>query len=205
MYLCAASGDESGQQALEWTLDNLVEDGDELVAVRGFELADLRKCQHVVDSSEDGLPYLSADVLLFATLSVYVTMIRQGHARSSSGRSQRPHEAHPGTKFRIRWQDGKSRSPTNYPHPSSLTSICHAPPNQRLSIFLLPNHTSHPISSLKIALRDSRVRSRQSYGHHRPHDGALPTGHPRCRNPWREELDADMGCGAGSAGCRERL
>lgn len=41
VYLCAASGDESGKQALEWTLENLVEDGDELVAVRGFESADL--------------------------------------------------------------------------------------------------------------------------------------------------------------------
>lgn len=44
VYLCAASGDESGKKALEWTLDSLVEDGDELVAVRGFEQADLRKC-----------------------------------------------------------------------------------------------------------------------------------------------------------------
>ncbi|KAG8850831.1 hypothetical protein FRB96_009568 [Tulasnella sp. 330] len=55
VYLCAASGDESGQQALEWTLDNLVEDGDELVAVRGFELADIQKDMHgqVRDEAND--------------------------------------------------------------------------------------------------------------------------------------------------------
>lgn len=30
-------------QALDWTLDSLLEDGDEFVVVRGFELGDLRE------------------------------------------------------------------------------------------------------------------------------------------------------------------
>ncbi|KAG8932470.1 hypothetical protein FRC03_006060 [Tulasnella sp. 419] len=43
VYLCAASEDESGRQALEWTLDSLIEDGDELVVVRGFDTEELVK------------------------------------------------------------------------------------------------------------------------------------------------------------------
>lgn len=44
VYLCAASADESGKEALEWSISNLVEDGDELVVVRGFAPEDLRMC-----------------------------------------------------------------------------------------------------------------------------------------------------------------
>lgn len=41
MYLVAASGDESGNSALEWAMESLVEDGDELVVVRGFDTEEL--------------------------------------------------------------------------------------------------------------------------------------------------------------------
>lgn len=37
VFLCAASPDESGSQALDWALDSLVQDGDELVVFRGFD------------------------------------------------------------------------------------------------------------------------------------------------------------------------
>jgi len=37
VFLCAASPDESGNQALDWALDSLVQDGDELVVFRGFD------------------------------------------------------------------------------------------------------------------------------------------------------------------------
>ncbi|KII91847.1 hypothetical protein PLICRDRAFT_105317 [Plicaturopsis crispa FD-325 SS-3] len=42
-FLCAASPDESGRQALEWALESLVQDGDELVVFRGVDTEDLEK------------------------------------------------------------------------------------------------------------------------------------------------------------------
>lgn len=41
MFLCAASADESGVEALDWTLDCLVQDDDELIVVRGFDVGEL--------------------------------------------------------------------------------------------------------------------------------------------------------------------
>ena len=40
VFLCAASPDESGSQALEWCLESLVQDGDELVVFRGIDADD---------------------------------------------------------------------------------------------------------------------------------------------------------------------
>ena len=37
VFLCASSPDESGTQALEWCLESLVQDGDELVVFRGVD------------------------------------------------------------------------------------------------------------------------------------------------------------------------
>ncbi|OCH84182.1 hypothetical protein OBBRIDRAFT_742016 [Obba rivulosa] len=37
VFLCASSPDESGQQALDWALESLVQDGDELIVFRGVE------------------------------------------------------------------------------------------------------------------------------------------------------------------------
>lgn len=41
VFLCAASPDESGSQALDWALEALVRDGDELIVLRGVELEEL--------------------------------------------------------------------------------------------------------------------------------------------------------------------
>jgi len=41
VFLCAASPDESGSQALDWTLSELVRDGDELIVLRGIEKEEL--------------------------------------------------------------------------------------------------------------------------------------------------------------------
>lgn len=41
VFLCASSPDESGRQALDWALESLVQDGDELVVFRGFDEDDL--------------------------------------------------------------------------------------------------------------------------------------------------------------------
>jgi len=48
VFLCAASPDESGRQALDWALDSLVQDGDELVVFRGFDEDDLAKDHDVI-------------------------------------------------------------------------------------------------------------------------------------------------------------
>lgn len=36
-FLCASSPDESGREALDWCLEALVQDGDELIVFRGVE------------------------------------------------------------------------------------------------------------------------------------------------------------------------
>lgn len=40
MFLIAVSPDESGAEALDWAMENLVEDGDEVVALRVVELVE---------------------------------------------------------------------------------------------------------------------------------------------------------------------
>lgn len=37
VFLCASSPDESGREALEWSLEYLVQDGDELIVFRGAD------------------------------------------------------------------------------------------------------------------------------------------------------------------------
>ena len=39
--MVAASPDESGSEALDWTMESLVQDGDELIVFRGFDADDL--------------------------------------------------------------------------------------------------------------------------------------------------------------------
>ncbi|KAH8112841.1 hypothetical protein DFH11DRAFT_385683 [Phellopilus nigrolimitatus] len=41
VFLVAASPDESGIEALDWVMDSLVQDGDELIVFRGFDTEDL--------------------------------------------------------------------------------------------------------------------------------------------------------------------
>ncbi|KAL1734553.1 hypothetical protein EV714DRAFT_202099 [Schizophyllum commune] len=43
VFLCAASADESGREALEWSLETLAQDGDELIVCRGVEEEVLEK------------------------------------------------------------------------------------------------------------------------------------------------------------------
>ncbi|OSX58355.1 hypothetical protein POSPLADRAFT_1049556 [Postia placenta MAD-698-R-SB12] len=43
VFLCASSPDESGRQALEWALESLVQDGDELIVFRGVDTEELVK------------------------------------------------------------------------------------------------------------------------------------------------------------------
>ncbi|KAJ8474900.1 hypothetical protein ONZ51_g6921 [Trametes cubensis] len=46
VFLCASSPDESGRQALEWCLESLVQDGDELVVFRGVDPDDFAENDH---------------------------------------------------------------------------------------------------------------------------------------------------------------
>ncbi|KAI0031805.1 hypothetical protein K488DRAFT_86484 [Vararia minispora EC-137] len=50
-YLCAASADPSGRQALAWAIENLVQDSDELIVFRGFD-ADVLERDHDIIRSE---------------------------------------------------------------------------------------------------------------------------------------------------------
>ena len=43
VFLCAASQDESGQEALDWVMESFVQDGDELIVFRGFDADELGK------------------------------------------------------------------------------------------------------------------------------------------------------------------
>lgn len=48
VFLCASSPDESGRYALDWALESLVQDGDELIVFRGIDPEDLEKDHEVV-------------------------------------------------------------------------------------------------------------------------------------------------------------
>lgn len=41
VFLCAASPDESGSEALEWCMESLVQDCDELIVFRGVDTEEL--------------------------------------------------------------------------------------------------------------------------------------------------------------------
>ncbi|THH05950.1 hypothetical protein EW145_g4421 [Phellinidium pouzarii] len=41
VFLCAASPDESGCEAFDWVMESLVQDGDELIVLRGFDAEEL--------------------------------------------------------------------------------------------------------------------------------------------------------------------
>src|ERR1700722_895983 len=43
VFLCASSADESGREALDWALEALVQDGDELIVCRGVDQEELGK------------------------------------------------------------------------------------------------------------------------------------------------------------------
>lgn len=43
-FLCASSPDETGKEALEWALECLVQDGDELIVFRGIDQEELGVC-----------------------------------------------------------------------------------------------------------------------------------------------------------------
>ncbi|KAN0094451.1 hypothetical protein V8E55_002738 [Tylopilus felleus] len=47
-FLCASSPDETGKEALEWALECLVQDGDELIVFRGIDQEELEKDHELV-------------------------------------------------------------------------------------------------------------------------------------------------------------
>lgn len=54
VFLCASSPDESGREALEWSLESLVQDGDELIVFRGLDedvLGDFYSFYFILESS----------------------------------------------------------------------------------------------------------------------------------------------------------
>ncbi|KAI0275692.1 hypothetical protein BGY98DRAFT_1090475 [Russula aff. rugulosa BPL654] len=54
VFLCASSPDESGRHALDWTIESMVQDGDELVVFRGIDQDDLERDHDAVrDEARD--------------------------------------------------------------------------------------------------------------------------------------------------------
>ena len=55
VFLCASSPDESGREALEWSLESLVQEGDELIVFRGVDedvLGDFYSFYSIPESSQ---------------------------------------------------------------------------------------------------------------------------------------------------------
>jgi len=61
VYLCASSPDESGSEALEWCLESLVQDGDELIIFRGVDEDVFGKNTHTVSGSRIVLRFYFAE------------------------------------------------------------------------------------------------------------------------------------------------
>ncbi|KAH9487210.1 Universal stress protein A family protein C25B2.10 [Psilocybe cubensis] len=62
VFLCAASPDESGSEALDWAIDTLVQDGDELIVFRGVDEDELAEKDHdlIRDSARELLASIQA-------------------------------------------------------------------------------------------------------------------------------------------------
>ncbi|KAF8558546.1 hypothetical protein OG21DRAFT_1578614 [Imleria badia] len=59
VFLCASSPDESGREALEWALECLVQDGDELIVFRGIDQEELDKDHELVrEEARDLMRYI---------------------------------------------------------------------------------------------------------------------------------------------------
>ena len=55
MYLCAASPDESGEEALDWCLESLAQDGDEVIVFRGLEEEAMEKDHDILRANARAL------------------------------------------------------------------------------------------------------------------------------------------------------
>ncbi|KAF8351852.1 hypothetical protein F5887DRAFT_932694 [Amanita rubescens] len=59
VFLCAASPDESGREALDWSLESLVQDGDELIVFRGVDEDVLDKPHDIIrDEARELMKYI---------------------------------------------------------------------------------------------------------------------------------------------------
>ena len=70
VFLCAASPDESGREALDWSLESLVQDGDELIIFRGID--------------EDALGEFSALSLISLVTSAQLNRMRSSETTPGS-------------------------------------------------------------------------------------------------------------------------
>jgi len=59
VFLCAASPDESGREALDWSLESLVQDGDELIIFRGIDEDALARPHEIIrDDARELMKYI---------------------------------------------------------------------------------------------------------------------------------------------------
>lgn len=71
VFLCAASADDSGRQALDWAIEDLVQDGDELVVFRGIDQEDLGM------HSRKLLLYQPSDQIYFVQTRIMILYVRK--------------------------------------------------------------------------------------------------------------------------------
>ncbi|KAK7450608.1 hypothetical protein VKT23_012918 [Stygiomarasmius scandens] len=113
VFLCASSPDESGQEALDWALESLVQDGDELVVFRGVE-EDVLENDHdlIRDQARALMAYVqskSVSVDPDRKLSIILEYI-PGKVTETLDRLialYRPDSVIVGTRGRKAWQIGK--------------------------------------------------------------------------------------------------
>ncbi|KZS96832.1 hypothetical protein SISNIDRAFT_406569 [Sistotremastrum niveocremeum HHB9708] len=66
VFLCAASDDESGKECLDWCIESLVQDSDELIVLRGFDQDELdtpESQSQIRDSAKDLLHQIQSQIL----------------------------------------------------------------------------------------------------------------------------------------------
>lgn len=111
VFLCASSPDESGSEALDWSLESLVQDGDELVVFRGVDEEQLEKDHDVLREEARELMRKiqdhSAEVDANRKLSFVLEYI-PGKVTDTMDRLialYRPDSVVVGTRGRSAWQD----------------------------------------------------------------------------------------------------
>jgi hypothetical protein len=90
VFLCASSPDESGRHALDWAIEGLVQDGDELIVFRGIDQDDLGLSIRLVNPLIVRLNYhLQRKIMTSSVMRPEISCIGYKSSASKSIRSER--------------------------------------------------------------------------------------------------------------------
>ena len=133
VFLCASSPDESGSQALDWALDSLVQDGDEIVVFRGFDEDDLGTSPPRPPSGDRACWIRHRSLCSLEHMLTFHHSPSSQRSRRDPGRSSRTPSASASQIRRIRpWPKGACVTfplPNTTVHPqSALPRRIHFPP-----------------------------------------------------------------------------